>query len=48
VSVRTARGPIVIDADPFGADIVGVSRLSTLYEPVIVGRPAFRAEPGPA
>jgi hypothetical protein len=41
VSVRTARGPIVIDTDVFGADIVPGSRLSALYEPIIVGRPAF-------
>ena len=41
VSVRTTRGPIVIDTDVFGADIVPGSMLSTLYEPIIVGRPAF-------
>ena len=41
MSVRTARGPIVIDTDVFGADIVPGSRLSALYEPIIVGRPAF-------
>jgi tRNA(fMet)-specific endonuclease VapC len=41
VSDRTARGPIVIDTDVFGADIVPGSRLSALYEPIIVGRPAF-------
>ncbi len=41
MSVRTARGPIVIDTDVFDADIVPGSRLSALYEPIIVGRPAF-------
>ncbi len=41
MSVRAARGPIVIDTDVFGADIVPGSKLSTLYEPIIVGRPAF-------
>ncbi len=41
MSARTARGPIVIDTDVFGADIVPGSRLSALYEPIIVGRPAF-------
>ena len=41
MNVRTAHGPIVIDTDVFGADLVPGSRLSALYEPIIVGRPAF-------
>lgn len=41
MSVRTGRGPIVIDTDVFGADIVPGSTLSALYEPIIVGRAAF-------
>jgi hypothetical protein len=41
VSGRTARGPIVIDTDVFGADIVPGSKHPALYEPIIVGRPAF-------
>lgn len=35
------RGPIVIDTDVFGADLVPGSRLAELYEPIIVGRPAI-------
>jgi len=47
VTVRTAVGPIVIDAFASGADIVAVSRLSTLYEPVIVADPpSVRSRPG--
>jgi hypothetical protein len=41
VSGQTTRGPIVIDTDVFGADLVRRSALAELYEPVIVGRPAF-------
>jgi predicted nucleic acid-binding protein len=40
VTVRGQRGPIVIDTDVFGADL-GRSPLVVLYEPIIVGRPAF-------
>ncbi len=36
-----ARGPIVVDTDVFGADLVPGSTLADLYEPIIVGRPAF-------
>lgn len=36
-----ARGPIVIDTDVFGADLIPGSRLAELYEPIIVGRPAL-------
>ena len=41
MTAQPVRGPIVIDTDVFGADLVPESRLSELYEPVIVGRPAF-------
>lgn len=34
------RGPIVLDTDVFSADLTGTA-LITLYEPIIVGRPAF-------
>jgi hypothetical protein len=39
------------NADAVGIDIIPVSMLITLDEPVITGRPAFlcfRTEPGPA
>lgn len=35
------RGPVVIDTDVYGADLVPESRLAAIYEPIIVGRPAF-------
>jgi tRNA(fMet)-specific endonuclease VapC len=41
VSAQEARGPIVIDTDVYGADIVPGSKLAAIYEPIIVGRPAF-------
>lgn len=41
MSLRPARGPIVIDTDVYGADLVPGSKLAALYEPIIVGRPAF-------
>jgi predicted nucleic acid-binding protein len=41
VSGQTYRGPIVIDTDVFGADLVRRSALTERYEPIIVGRPAF-------
>jgi predicted nucleic acid-binding protein len=41
VNPPSARGPIVIDTDVFGADIVPGSKLSVTYEPIIVGRLAF-------
>jgi tRNA(fMet)-specific endonuclease VapC len=41
VSDLRARGPIVIDTDVFGADIVPGNGLAAIYEPVIVGRLAF-------
>ena len=39
--MNAVRGPIVIDTDVFGADLVPGSKLSAAYEPIIVGRPAF-------
>lgn len=41
MTAQVSRGPIVIDTDVFGADLIPGSRLAQLYEPVIVGRPAF-------
>lgn len=41
MSLRPDRGPIVIDTDVFGADLVRRSPLAVVYEPVIVGRPVF-------
>lgn len=41
MSARSPRGPIVIDTDVFGAEIVPGSRLVAAYDPIIVGRPAF-------
>lgn len=35
------RGPVVIDTDVCGADLVPGSRPAAIYEPSIVGRPAF-------
>lgn len=41
MTAQPIRGPIVIDTDVFGADLIPGSRLAELYEPIIVGRPAF-------
>jgi tRNA(fMet)-specific endonuclease VapC len=41
VTSPLARGPVVIDTDVYGADLVPGSELALLYEPVIVGRRAF-------
>lgn len=41
MTAARSRGPIVIDTDVFGADLVPGSRLAELYAPVITGRPAF-------
>jgi tRNA(fMet)-specific endonuclease VapC len=41
VSRQPKRGPVVVDTDVFGADLVPGSTIATLYEPIIVGRPAF-------
>ena len=35
------RGPVVIDTDVYGADLVRGSPLAAMYEPLIVGRAAF-------
>ena len=41
MTTQAGRGPIVIDTDVYGANIVPGSKLAAVYEPVIVGRPAF-------
>jgi tRNA(fMet)-specific endonuclease VapC len=41
VTRSVVRGPIVIDTDVFGADLVRRSALAEKYEPIVVGRPAF-------
>jgi tRNA(fMet)-specific endonuclease VapC len=41
VSLPGSRGPIVIDTDVFGADLVRRSVLAERFEPSVVGRPAF-------
>ena len=41
MSAQPVRGPVVIDTDVFGADLVAGSKLAAIYEPIIVGRPAF-------
>jgi len=41
VSAQPIRGPVVIDTDVFGADLVPGSKLAAIYEPIIVGRPSF-------
>ena len=41
MSGRLPRGPIVIDTDVFGADLVPGSKLALVYEPLIAGRQAF-------
>jgi len=41
VNTRPARGPVVIDTDVYGADLVPGSALAARYERLIVGRPAF-------
>lgn len=38
---QLVRGPIVIDTDVYGAELVPGSALAVVYEPIIVGRPAF-------
>ena len=35
------RGPVVIDTDVYGAELVPGSALALIYQPIIVGRPAF-------
>jgi predicted nucleic acid-binding protein len=41
LTIPAGRGPIVIDTDVYGADLVRRSALAELYEPIILGRPAF-------
>lgn len=41
MTAQRARGPVVIDTNVFGADLVPGSPLTNRYEPLIVGRPAF-------
>lgn len=41
MTAQQYRGPIVIDTDVYGADLVAGSRLAEAYEPIVVGRPAF-------
>jgi predicted nucleic acid-binding protein len=41
VTAQPSRGPIVIDTNVFGADLIPGSRLAQLYEPIIVARHAF-------
>lgn len=41
MTFRPLRGPIVIDTNVFGADLLVRSRLAPLYEPIVVGRPMF-------
>ena len=41
MSAAHARGPIVIDTDVFGADLVAGSRLAERYAAIIVGRAAL-------
>lgn len=41
VTAVPGRGPLVMDTEVFGADLVPGARLAAVYEPIIVGRPAF-------
>ena len=41
MSSSGSRGPIVIDTDVFGADLVRTSRLAERYAPLVAGRPAL-------
>ena len=41
VTTQPPRGPIVIDTDVYGAQLVAGSALAAIYDPIIVGRPAF-------
>jgi tRNA(fMet)-specific endonuclease VapC len=41
VTAQLRRGPVVIDTDVYGADLVPGSALAVIYEPIIAGRPAF-------
>lgn len=41
MTAQPQRGPVVIDTDVCGADLVPGSRLAAIYEPIVVGRPAL-------
>lgn len=41
MTAQLRRGPVVIDTDVYGADLVPGSALAVIYEPIIAGRPAF-------
>lgn len=41
MSLQPGRGPVVIDTDVYGAELVPGSRLAELYQAIIAGRPAF-------
>jgi hypothetical protein len=41
VTASLARGPIVIDTDVYVAELVPCSTLAAVYQPILVGRPAF-------
>jgi predicted nucleic acid-binding protein len=41
VSARPARGPVVVDTNVYGAELVPNSKLAALYEPLLVGRPVL-------
>lgn len=41
MSARPARGPVVVDTNVYGAELVPNSKLATLYEPILVGRPVL-------
>ncbi len=37
----TPRGPVVVDTDVYSAGLIPGSSLARLYDPLLVGRPAF-------
>lgn len=41
MSARPARGPVVVDTNVYGAELVPNSKLAALYEPLLVGRPVL-------
>lgn len=41
MSTRSRRSPVVIDTDVYGAALVPGSTLAAMYQPLLVGRPAF-------
>ncbi|MHB8294914.1 MAG: PIN domain-containing protein [Acidimicrobiales bacterium] len=41
MTAALTRGPIVIDTDVYGAELVPGSALAVVYQPIVVGRPAF-------